>query len=412
MFLTELAIKTAKPQAKEYKMPDSRGFHLLVKPNGAKLWRERFKFEGREVLMSHGPYPTVTLKMARDKHLAARRLLSEGINPVAVRKSTRNARGITFKLVAEEWLERQSRSRAAITIAVAQARLESTLFPSIGNRPISAIEATDLLPVLQRVESSGRVETAHRLSSLYSRIARYAIQTGRAKRDVSLDLRGALGAVKVTHHAAIVEPRAIGALLRAIDSYDGFAPTAFALRLLPYLFPRSSELRGALWREFDLDSREPTWRIPPERMKMGREHVIPLATQPVRILRDLKALTGSGRFCFPGLRPDKPISNNTLGAALASLGYASTQMTPHGFRTMASTCLNEAGINSDLIEKQLAHVEQDAVRAAYDRSSLVPQRRKMMQQWADMLDAMRTAKDEKPRKARRVARDAHAATPE
>jgi integrase len=390
--LTEMQIKAAKPNpAKEFKLLDSRGLFIRVRPNGTKSWLTRYVLNGREGLLSLGVWPEVGSKRAREKRDELRRLVADGIDPSAQRKAAKIARLDTFESVAEEWLDVQAQTKAPITVSTARSRILTQLYPAFGCKPITDIEPPDLLAVLRRIEANGTRETAHRLLSLYGRVARFAIASGNAKRDISQDLRDALVPVVVTHHAAIVEPRQIGALLRAIGDYSGFASVSYALKLSPYVFVRPGELRGAEWVEFDLDAFEPVWRIPASRMKVKAEHIVPLARQAVEILRELQKLTGSRRLLFPGLRtPDRPISNNSVNAALRYLGFDSRTMTHHGFRTMASTRLNEMGIVSDLIELQLAHVEGNSTRAAYNRASRLPERRKMMQTWADALDAMRS----------------------
>lgn len=294
----------------------------------------------------------------------------------------------TFKAIADEWLQLQSKTLAANTIELHRARLTSTLYPAFGSRPITDIRAPDLLAVLRAVEATGFHETAHCLRALYGRVARFAIATGSAERDISADLKGALVPVVTEHFAAITDPRRVGELLRAIEGYVGQPSAMYALRLAPLVFVRPGELRAAAWSEFDLDAAE--WRIPGGRMKMGREHVVPLSTQAVAVLKTLKTLTGDGKLLFPGLRtPSRPISANTLNAALRRLGYGTDEMTTHGFRSMASTRLNELGFAPDIIELQLAHAEKDDTRAAYNRATHLPQRRKMMQKWAAYLDKLK-----------------------
>jgi integrase len=392
--LTETQIRAAKPNpTKAYKMTDSRGLFLRVRPNGTKSWLTRYVINGKEGLLSLGVWPEVQGKRAREKRDELRKLVADGVDPSKARKAKKAARLDTFESIAELWLDKQSKIMAPITVQTARSRIETQLYPAFGSTPIANIEAPDLLAVLQRIEAGGTHETAHRLRSLFSRVARHAIAIGKAKRDISWDLRGALVPVKVDHHAAITEPRQIGALLRAVDNYEGFTSVSYALKLSPLVFVRPGELRGAAWVEFDLEALEPVWRIPSERMKMKVPHIVPLAKQSVAILRELHQLTGSGRLLFPGLRtPDRPISNNSVNAALRYLGFPSHVMTHHGFRTLASTRLNEMNINSDLIELQLAHTESNKVRAAYNQARRLPERRAMMQTWADALDEMRGGK--------------------
>jgi integrase len=388
--LTDVAIRAAKAKGKPYKLFDERGLFLLVTPTGSRLWRLKYYVSGREKLLALGDYRDVPLRRAREKRDEARRRLADGIDPSAERKAERLANASTLRAIGDEWLALQKKTLAPNTYEIAHGRLTNMLYPSLGNMPMSEIKAPDLLAVLRRIESRGTHETAHRVRALFGRVARYAIATGRAERDVSVDLRGALAPVAKRNFPAITEPRRIGELLRAIDGYAGHAPTEYALKLAPLLFVRPGELRGAKWREFDLDGAE--WRIPGERMKMGRAHVVPLATQPVALLRGLHEITGTGDYVFPSLRaPSRPISDNTLNAALRRLGFAQDEMTAHGFRSMASTRLNEMGFASDVIELQLAHMERDEIRGAYNRATRMADRRVMMQTWADYLDGLRSS---------------------
>jgi len=390
MPLTDLRIRSAKPSQKPYKLFDERGLYLLVKPNGARLWRFKYVYAGREKLLSFGDYRDVPLRAARDKRDDARKLLAEGVDPSTHRQAARAAQGDTLAALTDEFFARQATKLSATTVEKDLSRLRTYVLPSLGRRPIGSITAPELLAVLRRIESRGTFETAHRTRAAISRVMRYAIATGRAERDPTADLRGALTPVAKANFPAIIEPKRIGELLRAIDGYVGQPSTAYALRLAPYVFVRPGELRGAEWAEFDLDAREPVWRIPGARMKMGEEHIVPLSRQAVAILRDLHALTGDGRYLFPGLRtPSRPISNNTLNAALRRLGIAQDEHTAHGFRSMASTRLNEMGWPPDVIELQLAHKERNKVRAAYNRAERLEERRQMMQAWADYLDALK-----------------------
>jgi integrase len=385
--LTESAIRGAKPKQKPYKLLDGRGLFLLVTADSRRYWRLRFRHAGRERLISLGVYPDVPLKLARERREDARRQIAAGIDPVAKRRAERTAQADTFKALAEEFLAKQKHLSAG-TLRRDRDRLEQFVFPYLGNRPTASIEAPELLDVLKRIEARGTHETAHRTKAICGRVFRYAIATGRAKHDVTADLKGALTAVTVESFPAITEPARVGELLRAIDGYVGQRVVAAALKLLPLVFTRPGELRGVEWSEIDLDRAE--WRIPAERMKMRREHLVPLSTQAVSILRELHPITGGGRYVFPGLlSPAKPISDNTLNAALRRLGYTTDDVTAHGFRTTASTLLNEQGWHPDLIELQLAHMEQNESRAAYNRSLRIEERRRMMQAWADYLDGLR-----------------------
>jgi integrase len=294
----------------------------------------------------------------------------------------------TFEAIAREWLELQSRSLAPETMEILGTRLKSFLYPYVGSRPIASITAQELLAALRRIEARGTHETAHRVRSLAGRVFRYAVATRRAQHDVATDLKDALAPVKSRNFASVTEPTRVGEFLRAIEGYSGQPITAFALKLAPLVFVRPGELRGAEWPEFDLEAAE--WRIPAARMKMGEQHVVPLSRQAVAILRELHVLTGRGRYVFPSLlSQERPMSNNTVNAALRRLGYRSDEQTGHGFRTMASTLLNEQGFPPDVIELQLAHAERNKVRAAYNRAQRIGERRQMIQAWADYLDGLR-----------------------
>ena len=384
--LTDARIRSLKPREKPYKVFDTRGLYFLIYPDGRRGWRFKYHYGGREKLLSMGSYPDTSLKLAREKRDEARSVLATKTDPSAKRQAEKRAQLETFEAVAREWLKRSNNSEG--TIARAKRRLELFVFPYLGKTPISEITAQELLQVLRRIESQGKYETAHRVRSLCSRIFRYAIVEGWAERDVSADLRGALTTVKVKHLPAITDPKRIGELLRALDGYEGQPAVMQALRLAPLVFVRPGELRAAEWIEIDLDGAE--WRIPAERMKMNETHIVPLSTQAIAIIEELHSITGHGRFLFPSLRTnERPISQNTLNAALRRLGYSKEEMTAHGFRTIASTQLNELGWSPDVIELQLAHVERNKVRAAYNRAERMAERRKMMQAWADYLDGLR-----------------------
>jgi integrase len=322
--------------------------------------------------------------------------LASGIDPSLHRQLEKGQKAIaaanSFEAVALEWLAKYSPTWSDGHGDKIKRRLERDVFPWMGSRPVAEIKAPELLTVLRRIESRGAVETAHRASQNCGQVFRYAVATGRAERDPTSDLRGALPPVRQTHHASITEPKAIGELLRSIQSYKGSFVTQCALRLAPYVFVRPGELRRAEWNEFDLDGSE--WRIPADKMKMGTVHIVPLSEQAVTILRELHPLTGTGNYVFPGVRTKKrPMSDNTILGALRRLGYTGDQMTGHGFRSMASTLLNEQGWNKDAIERQLAHGERNKVRAAYNYAEHLPERRKMMQMWADHLDGLRRGAD-------------------
>ena len=390
--LNDTRIRTTKPCKRPIKLSDSGGLYLLIAPHGSKLWRLAYRFGGKQKTLAIGAYPTSTLKAARDKREEAKRLLASGIDPSAQRRLDKQikATGNTFKAVAEEVLAKlEKEGRADVTLTKKRWLLDFA-YPAFGDRPIAEITALEVLSVLRRVEGRGRYETARRLRSTCGAIFRYAIATGRAERDPSADLRGALTSPKVNHRAAIVDPVGIGALLRAIDGYDGLPITKAALRLAPLVFVRPGELRHAEWAEFDLAAAE--WRIPPAKMKMRRPHRVPLSRQALDVLRDLRPISGGGRFLLPSVRSTvRPMSENTLNAALRRLGYGTDEMTAHGFRAMSSTRLNEmGGWNPDAIERQLAHQEQDDTRRAYVHAAEYwPERVRMMQAWADYLDELR-----------------------
>ena len=388
MPLTDTRIKAAKPQQRPYKLSDGQGLALLVTPAGGRLWRFRYRYASRENMIGLGAYPATGLMVARERRDAARKLLAAGVDPASAKGEARAGQTITFELIAREWQARQPYS--AKTLAKAEWMLDALIVPYIGDRPINALNAPEILAVLRRIQSRGKHETAHRIKWRIGQIIRYAVATGRAERDPTADLRGALTAVTVINRAAITAPQRFGQLLLAIDGYSGQPSTATALQLAPLVFARPGELRAAEWTEFDLDADQPEWRIPAERMKMREQHIVPLARQAVALLRELQPYTGRGRYLFPSLRTTaRPISENTLNAALRRLGYSKEEMTAHGFRSTASTLLNETGFPPDIIELQLAHAERNKVRAAYNRAQRLAERRTMMQRWADYLDQLR-----------------------
>ncbi len=395
MPLSDSSIRTSKPRQKPYKLFDGGGLYLEVAPSGGRWWRLKFRADGIEKRISLGVYPDVGLKQARERRDEARKQLAAGIDPGEHRKAqkaTRAERGAnSFEVVAREWYAKFSPSWAKSHASNIIRRLERDVFPWVGCRPIAEITAPQLLAVLRRIESRGAIETAHRAHQNCGQVFRYAVATGRAESDPSGSLRGALAPVETQHFPSITEPKAVGELLRALDGYKGHFATGCALRLAPLVFVRPGELRRAEWSEFQLDAAE--WRIPAGKMKSGALHVVPLSRQALVILGELQPLTGEGTYLFPGLRTSsRPMSENTVNAALRRLGYSGDQMTGHGFRSMASTMLNEQGWHRDAIERQLAHGERDAVRAAYNYAQHLPERRKMMQAWADFLDGLKREK--------------------
>ena len=363
---------------------------MLVTPAGGRLWRFRYKRGGVEKLLTLGAYPEVSLKRARDKRDDARRQLADGVDPTAKRRAEEDSATNTFKAVADEWLLTKKNALTPATWERDRRQIHKWVVPYLGSKPIASIEAPDLLEVLKRIEAKGVVDTAHRTREVCGRVFRYAIATGRAKHDIVADLIGALAPRTTQHHAAITDPAKVGELLRAIDGYEGQPTTAAALKLAPYVFVRPTELRAAEWSEMTLDGTLPEWRIPAERMKMCEAHIVPLATQAVAILRQIQPITERQRYVFPAIGGGgRPLSANTLNGAIRRLGYSGEEMTGHGFRTLASTLLNEQGVHPDLIELQLAHAERNTVRAAYNRAQRLAERREMMQRWADYLDRLR-----------------------
>lgn len=391
MALTAQEVRNATPRDKTYRLYDESGMYLEVTKAGGTYWRWKYRYDGKEKRLALGVYPSVSLTDARKRRRAARTLLDKGIDPSAAR-ATKAADTLadaeSFETIAREWFDKNApRWRASHGDKIIR-RLELNVFPWMGGKPIAKLTAPEVLAVLRRVESRGALDTAHRTMQNCSQVFRYAVATGRAERDPTQDLRGALAPVKHTHYASVREPKEVAELLRAIEGFTGTMPVRTALRLLPLVFVRPGELRAARWAEFDLDAAE--WRIPGERMKRGAPHIVPLATQAVAMLRELEALTGRGELLFPGVRTrHKPMSENTLNAGLRRLGYSSDQMTAHGFRSIASTLLNEQGWNRDAIERQLAHAERDSVRAAYNYAEHLDERRRMMQAWADYLDSLK-----------------------
>lgn len=402
MSLTEVAIRKARPAAKTKRMFDSGGLYLELSPSGGKWWRLKYRQSGKEKRLSLGTYPDTSLADARAKRDAARKLLASDIDPGEQRKAQKAAgeerAANSFEAIAREWLQKQSAKFAPVTYTKATALFETWAFPWIGARPISEITPRILLEsVLRRVESAGKLETVHRLKQRCGQVFRYAIATGRAERDPTPDLRGALETHKPRNHSAVTDPVKIGELLRAMDGYLGAFATRCALRLTPLVFVRPGELRRAEWTEFALDAEHPQWSIPAAKMKMDAPHIVPLSTQAVAILRELHALTGGSQYVFPGVHSKaRPMSENTVNVALRRLGYNGSEIVAHGFRSMASTLLNEQGWPPDVIERQLAHAERNEVRRAYNRAKYLPERRNMMQAWADYLDALRNGADVVP----------------
>ena len=391
MPLTDTAIRNAKPADKPIKKFDARGLFMLVTPAGGKWWRLRYKFDGREKLLSLGVYPDVGLKDARGRRDDARKLLADGIDPGESRKAMKSARmdraANSFEVVAREWFTKFSATWAANHGDRIIRRFARDIFPWIGGRPIAEVTAPELLTVVRKIESRGAIETAHRALSNCGQVLRYAIATGRAERDLSSDLRGALTPVKGEHFSAITDPAKVGQLLRALDSYQGTYTVACALRLAPLVFVRPGELRTAEWADIDLETAE--WRYTVT--KTNVPHIVPLARQAIEILRELHEVSGRSRYVFPGARSaTRPMSDNAILAAMRRLGIGKDEMSGHGFRAMARTILDEVlGFRPDFIEHQLAHAVRDPNGRAYNRTAHLPERHKMMQSWADYLDKLK-----------------------
>lgn len=393
MPLNDVAIRAAKPGPKPIKLSDERGLFLLVQPSGGKLWRLKYRIAGKEKKLSLGRYPDVALKEARERGAEARKLIAAGVDPSEKKRIDRLDATLkaatTFKAVSDEYIEKCEREgRADVTVGKARWLL-SLLEPALGTRPIDEVSPAELLAALKKVEARGHLETARRMRSFASRVFRYAVATSRAATDPAAALRGALVAPKATHHAAILDAKGVGALLRAIDGYEGQPMTQLALKLAPHVFVRPGELRQAEWSEIDLEAG--VWKIAAKKMKMRQPHMVPLSHQAIEIFRAAQALTGRHQYVFASLYPgNRPMSENTINAALRRLGYAGDEMTAHGFRAMASTLLNESGRwNPDAIERALAHKAAGGVRGAYHRGAHWAERVEMAQWWSDYLDTLR-----------------------
>jgi integrase len=395
MPLTDTSIRKAKPGAKPIRLFDGGGLYLEVAPSGGKWWRLKYRHTGKEKRISLGVYPDVSLKKARARRDEARKLLADDVDPGENRKAKQAAgadrAANSFEVVAREWFGKYKPQWAATHSSKIIRRLECDVFPWLGARPVSEITPPEVLKCLRRIEGRGALDTAHRAQQNCGQVFRYAVATGRAERDPTADLRGALPPAKHTHYAAITEPTAVGGLLRAIDAFRGTFIVQSALRLAPLFFVRPGELRNAQWVDFDLDKAE--WRYLVTKTKT--EHLVPLASQAVATLRELRALTGEREHVFPGRDPKKPLSDAAINAALRRMGYDTrTEITGHGFRAMARTILHqELDVAPEVIEHQLAHRVPDALGTAYNRTKFLPARRKMMQQWADYLDKLKAGAD-------------------
>ncbi len=391
MPLTDTAVRTAKPSDKPIKMFDERGLFLIVTPAGGKWWRLRYKFDGKEKLLSLGTYPDTSLKDARERREEARKLLANDIDPGENRKVQKAARveraENSFEVIAREWFAKYRDTWAPSHSEKIITRLQNDVFPWIGGKPVAEITAPVVLDVLRRIEKRGTLDTAHRAKGNISQVMRYAIATGKADRDPCPDLRGALPPAKESNFASITDPVKVAELLRAMDAFSGTFVVKSALLLSPLLFVRPGELRSAEWKGFDLDKAEWCYFV----SKTKTEHVVPLSAQAVAVLKELHALTGHGRYVFPGRDPQKAMSEAAVNAALRRMGYdTKTEITGHGFRAMARTILHEVlHQRPEVIEHQLAHAVPDALGTAYNRTLFLKERKAMMQLWADYLDKLK-----------------------
>jgi len=391
MPLTNAAIKAAKPKDKPTRLFDEKGLYLEVSPAGGKWWRFKYRFDGKEKRLSMGVYPDVSLKGARERRDEARRLLADGIDPSEHRKALRTARvdmaANSFEVVAREWFAARVATWSASHADRIIRRLERDIFPWIGGKPVSEIGPPELLAVVRKIEKRGALETAHRALSNCGQVFRYAVATGRAERDPAGDLRGALPPVKGEHFAATTDPARLAEILRAIDDYRGTLTVHCALRLAPLVFVRPGELRSAEWADIDLNEGE--WRFTVT--KTNTPHIVPLSRQAIAVLRELQPVTARGRYVFPSARSDaRPMSDNAVLAAMRRMGIPKDEMSGHGFRAAARTILDEVlGVRPDLIEHQLAHAVRDPNGRAYNRTTYLPERRQMMQDWADYLDQLK-----------------------
>lgn len=396
MPLTDVAIRNAKPKEKPYKLGDTLGLFLLVQPSGGKLWRLKYRFEGRERKLAIGTYPQLGLAEARKRRDEARDQLSQGKDPSREKKREKLRSQLqaenTFKAIADEFCKKRRKDGAkawAESTATRSEYLLSLLDGSIGHLPIAEIEPADVLAAVRRIENKGKLESARRTLQLAGCVFRYAVATARLPSDPTRDLRGALTNPTVTHYGAILEPKRVGELLRAIDGYEGHPISKLAMQLAPHVFVRPGELRHAEWADIDLESA--LWTIPASKTKMRKDHLVPLSRQAVAILEEAKAFSGPDGYVFRSIRTRlRPMSDNTINAGLRRLGYTSDEMTGHGFRAMASTLLNESGKwHPDAIERALAHGDSDKVRAAYHRGAHWDERVRMAQWWSDYLDQLR-----------------------
>jgi integrase len=395
--MSDAACRAAKAAEREYKLSDGGGLYLLVKPNGTRLWNQAYRFAGKQKKLSHGSYPTVSLADARRLRDEAKKLLASGVDPGANKRIQRLAAvtsaGDTFGGLAAEYLARiEDEGAAPATVSKNRWMLIDLAGPSLGTRPIADITPAEILVLLQQIERTGRRETARRLRSVIGTVFRLAVATLRAKDDPTLPLRGALKAPKVKHRAAITDEKRLGALLAAIDDYDGWPTLRCALQFAALTFARPGEVRGAVWDEMDIENA--VWRIDGKRTKVRRPHDVPLSRQALDVLREVKEVARASTLVFPSIRSNKtPLSENAMNSALRRLGFTQDEMTAHGFRAAASSILNEKGFRPDVIEAALGHQEKNEIRRAYNRATYWPERIELMQAWADHLDSLKRIGD-------------------
>lgn len=399
VMLTNIAVKNAKPKDKPYKLTDGLGLYILVKKTG-KYWRYDYRFNNKRKTLALGVYPDVSLEDAREAHRTARKQVLDKADPSHERKIEKIKSKIqtenTFQAIASEWMDKRKKGIdkkkqgwSDSYFKNVSSRLKNNVFPWIGNSPIAEIEAPEILAIIKRMEDRGVYHSAHKVRSFCSQIFMYAIATQRATSDPAHAVKGSMIAEERKHYATITDPQKIGGLLRAIDDYQGEIVTRYALKLAPLVFVRPAELRHAEWNEINFNDSE--WLIPAHKMKMRKEHLIPLSKQALEILEAIKPFTGNGNYVFPSIRSrSRPMSENTINASLRRMGYSKEEMTGHGFRAMASTLLNEQGFNSDHIERQLAHTETNKSRKPYNHADYLTQRKDMMQHWANYLDGLKS----------------------
>jgi integrase len=410
--LTDIGIKKIKPREKTFKLFDGGGLYIQIEPTGGKLWRYKYRFDGKEKRLAFGKYPDVSLQEARKRHQEAREQLAQGIDPAAAKNAIKAAKegraANSFEVVAREWFETWKKDKTERHSGYTITRLEKNVFPYIGNMPVADIKAPEVLDVCRRMEKRGVLEMAHRVKVVISQVMRYATATGRADRDPCPDLRGALQTVQSQPLPSLTTPTEVAGLLKAIDSYKGTHIVQSALALAPLVFVRPGELRNAKWADIDIENAEWIFYYSKQRanIKVKRQLIVPLSRQTVAILKDLHPLTGDGTYVFPGLRPGRPISDGTINKALRSMGYDTrTEITGHGFRAMARTVIAERlHLDTQWIERQLSHKTSERLGESYDRTQYLDDRRQMMQTWADYLDGLKSGEPKKAISAKRAVK--------